>query len=122
MKIIVAGSRDITNYAVVKKAILDSGWIDKETEIVSGMARGVDMLAVRFAQERGLELAQFPADWHKYGKPAGMIRNEEMAQYADALIAIWDGRSFGTRGMIEIAKSYKLRMFIVRTDVAEAVS
>lgn len=117
MKIIIAGSRDIEDYALVERAALESGWIDGETEIVSGMARGVDMLAVRFAQEHDLPLHRFPANWDKFGRSAGMIRNDEMAQFANALIAVWDGRSVGTRGMIQIARSYKLQVFIWRVGI-----
>jgi hypothetical protein len=121
MKIIVAGSRDIEDYGVVEEAILHSGWIDKETEIVSGMARGVDMLGVRFAKDRGLPLHKFPANWNKYGKTAGMIRNKDMADFADALVAVWDGRSHGTKGMIDIARSKGLKVFIVRVDAGIAM-
>ena len=124
MKIIIAGSRNITDYELVKRAILDSGFTDlpnQSTEIVSGMARGVDMLAVRYAREYNLSLYEFPADWNKYGRAAGMIRNDDMAQFADALIAIWDGCSVGTKGMIDIARSRRLKIFVVRTDIGTAM-
>lgn len=117
MRIIVAGSRNITNYSTVVQAIQESGWLSKRTEIVSGMAQGVESLAARFALKNGYALYQFPADWNKYGKSAGMIRNQEMAEFADALIAIWDGRSRGTKGMIEIARKRGLKVFVKRTDV-----
>lgn len=116
MKIIIAGSRNITNSKVVEAAIQKSGWLDKHTEIVSGMARGVDQIAVRFAQKHGYELYQFPADWKKYGISAGPIRNCEMAEFADALIAVWDGRSVGTKNMIDVAQRKGLKCFIYRTD------
>lgn len=117
MKIIIAGSRDITDYKVVEEAIRQSGWLDEHTEIVSGMARGVDMLAVEYAQTNHLPLYRFPADWDKYGKGAGYIRNREMAAFADALIAIWDGKTRGTKMMIDVARSKGLFfVFIKRTD------
>lgn len=117
MKIIIAGSREITDYTLVENVARQSGWIDGETEIVSGMARGVDALAVEFAKQHDLPLHKFPANWNQYGRAAGMIRNDEMAQFADALIAIWDGRSVGTKGMIDIARSRRLKVIIYRTDI-----
>lgn len=117
MKIIIAGSREITDYDLVERAAYESGWIDENTEIVSGMAKGVDTLAVEFAEKHHFPLHKFPANWEKYGRPAGMIRNDEMAQFADALVAVWDGRSVGTRGMIEIARARRLKILIYRTDI-----
>ena len=112
MKIIIAGSREITDYDFVEKAILESGWIDKDTEIISGMARGVDTLAVEFAHKLGLPLHKFPADWKKYGGAAGMIRNREMAEFGDAMIAIWDGSSRGTENMITVARLRGLKIIV----------
>ena len=57
-------------------------------------------------------VAYFPADWDKYGKAAGFIRNEQMAQNADALVVFWDGKSRGTKNMIELAAKYKLKVRI----------
>lgn len=71
------------------------------TEIISGTARGVDSIAESIAVTKGYPTKLFPADWDKYGKPAGAIRNKQMAEYADVLIAIWDGQSKGTKNMIE---------------------
>ena len=63
--------------------------------------------------ENGWEVLSFPADWDKYGKAAGYKRNDEMARNADALIAFWDGKSRGTRHMIDLAKKYGLQTRIV---------
>lgn len=117
MKIIVAGSRDIDDFEVVESAIMQSGWISRETEIVSGMARGVDTLAVEFAERYHLKVHKFPADWSRHGKAAGIIRNAEMAKFADALIAVWDGKSRGTLNMIDTAKICRLQVFIFRVNV-----
>lgn len=117
MKIIIAGSRNITDYGLVEQAAYESGWIDGETEIVSGMASGVDTLAVEFAKQHGFPLHRFPANWNQYGRAAGMIRNDEMAQFADALVVVWDGHSVGTKGMIEIARARRLKVLIMRTDI-----
>ena len=113
MKLIIAGSRTITSYALVRQAIIDSGlWRDykHELEIVCGMARGVDLLGKQFAERNGLVCHEFPADWDKHGKAAGHIRNKEMGDFADALVAIWNGRSRGAQGMIQYMK--KLGRFV----------
>lgn len=110
MKVIVAGSREITSYIVVKDAIKNSGF--DVTEIVSGTARGVDKLGELWAFENDIPVKRFPADWEKYGKSAGYKRNQQMADYADALVAIWDRKSPGTGHMISIAKMKQLPVYI----------
>ncbi len=85
----------------------------KDIEVISGTASGADTLGERYAKENGYKLTRFPADWNKHGKKAGYIRNCEMADYAEALIAFWDGESKGTKNMIEIAKSKGIKIKIV---------
>ena len=109
-KVILAGSRDYTNYAQLC-AFTDQVLAGAEDiEIVSGGARGTDALGERYAREHGHALKVFPAEWNKWGKAAGPIRNGQMADYADALIAFWDGRSSGTRDMIRRAEDRGLRV------------
>ena len=98
MKVIIAGSRDITGIGSVWEAIDGTPW--EITEVVSGGARGPDSNGEKWAESSGIPVKKFPADWDKYGKGAGIVRNGEMAAYADALIAIWDGKSKGTLHMI----------------------
>lgn len=98
MKVIIAGTRTINNYAIVKKAIESASF--EITEIVHGDCRGVDRLGKQWAKENGIKQIPFPTKWELYGNRAGSMRNEEMGQYADALIAIWDGKSRGTGHMI----------------------
>jgi hypothetical protein len=114
MKIIIAGSRNITSYELVEKSIIESGFI--VTEIVSGAARGVDQLGEQYGMIYNIPVMKFPADWNKHGKSAGPIRNIEMGKYADALIAIWDGQSKGTKHMIDYMKSQNkpTHIFIVK--------
>jgi len=114
MKTIIAGGRNITNYSLVLSALRESEFIP--TEIVSGIAPGVDTLAIQYARENNLPLREFHADWNKHKKAAGPIRNRQMAEYADALIAIWDGESRGTKNMIEEATKRGLRVYVKRTD------
>ena len=104
MKVIIAGSRDFSDYDLLKSKC-DTFLKDiAVSEIVSGTADGADKLGERYALEKGYDLKKFPADWKKYGKKAGYLRNEEMASYADILIAFWDGLSKGTSLMISCAE------------------
>lgn len=98
MKVVIAGSRDITDRMGLVKAIKQSGF--EITEVVSGCARGVDKLGEAWARANDIPIKEFPADWNKHGNAAGPIRNAEMAEYADALIVLWDGESKGTKNMI----------------------
>lgn len=98
MKVIIAGGRDIEDYDAVLKAVADAKF-DIDT-VVSGGATGVDTLALRYARENGIFSMVFPANWKGYGRRAGPMRNQEMAEHADALIAVWDGESTGTKDMI----------------------
>lgn len=103
-KLIVAGGRDFTEYEWAKREIIRLGTVelkDFSVSIVCGMARGADALGLRFAQEHKVVVHKFPADWDKHGKQAGHIRNREMGDFADGLLAFWDGKSKGTKGMID---------------------
>lgn len=115
LKIIIAGSRDFDDYALVKSrmAFYLSNQKLSDVEIVSGGARGADALGERLARDFNLKLKIFPADWEKHGKKAGYLRNEQMAQYADCLVAFWDGESRGTKHMIDLANGFKLKVRVV---------
>lgn len=103
-KVIIAGTRTFDDYDLLcRYADIKLSNIYEPIEIVSGGARGADALGERYAKDRGYELRRFPADWNKYGKRAGYLRNVQMANYADALLAFWDGKSRGTKNMIEEA-------------------
>lgn len=111
MKVIIAGSREITDQNVVSQAIISSSFV--VSEVVSGTARGVDQLGEKEALKLGIPIKQFPADWNRWGKAAGYYRNQEMAEYADALIAIWDGKSRGTKDTIERAEKAGIPVEII---------
>ncbi len=114
MKVIIAGSRTITDYGLLVLAINRSCF--DVTEIISGGAQGVDKMGERYAKEHGILLTIFPADWYKNGKAAGHIRNQEMADYAapdGALLALWDGTSSGTKNMIDTAKKVGLEYYVI---------
>lgn len=112
-KVIIAGSRTFTDYEFLKRKC-DIVLVNKEDiEIVSGAARGADKLGEQYAKERNYLLKHFPADWDTHGKGAGFKRNNEMALYADALIAFWDGKSHGTKHMIEVAENICLPVRVI---------
>ena len=112
MKVIIAGGRDFTDYTLLKEFADRVLSQSTDIEIVSGTANGADKLGERYAKEKGYPVKQFPADWDKYGKSAGFKRNKQMAEYADALIAFWDGKSRGTKSMIQLAKLFNLKIRI----------
>lgn len=103
MKTIVAGSREGIPPEAVMRAIESCPWVI--TQVVSGRARGVDASGEIAADALGIPVAIFPADWTTHGKAAGPIRNRQMLDYADALIAVWDGKSRGTANMVGIARA-----------------
>lgn len=109
MKTIIAGSRGITDPEIVVEAIESSSF--KVTEVVSGCARGVDELGECWAEAVGVPIKQFKPNWD-LGKVAGLIRNAQMAEYAEALIAIWDGKSKGTQNMIKEARKRDLKIHV----------
>ena len=120
-RVIVAGSREFNDYEIAERAIFEafrSIAITGPVRIVSGHCRGVDILGEKYADKYGLKLSLFPADWKRYGKRAGFIRNSEMAEFATGdnsnadLIAFWDGKSRGTKMMIDIAKKRGIRVHV----------
>ena len=124
MKVIVAGSRDITDFAIIEEAIEESGF--EITEVVSGGAKGADQLGEEWAELSNVPVKRFPANWDdidvegavvktnswgkEYNAKAGLNRNIDMAEYADALIAI-DLNTTGTNHMINVAKKKELQVF-----------
>lgn len=103
-KLIVAGGRDFCDYQLLSDTLfnMSSGiYVDYAISIVSGMANGADALGYRFAKEHQVEVYAYRADWDKYGKRAGFVRNEQMGDFSDGLLAFWDGKSRGTKHMID---------------------
>lgn len=109
-KVIIAGSRNFNDYDMLK-AFCDS-IITEPCIVVSGNAQGADRLGEKYAQEKHYDVAMFLPQWSRHGKAAGPIRNELMADYADVLIAFWDGKSRGTVHMINAAKSKGLEVYV----------
>ena len=102
MKYIIAGGRDFDNIYIMAQA-LDQ--FEKDiTEVVSGTARGADSIGEQWARGRDIPIKKFEPNWEQYGKSAGFIRNSEMGAYADAAICFWNGKSAGTKHMIQTMK------------------
>lgn len=116
-RIVVAGSRDFYDYRMAKEYI-DECLAEFEQGVdyvfISGTCRGADMLGERYADEHGCEIERYPADWNLLGKSAGPVRNRKMAEAADLIICFWDGKSNGTRSLIDyaekIGKTVKIKM------------
>jgi len=104
MKLAIVGSRTFVDYQFLKECLKEYKEI---TEIVSGGADGADYLAERYATEFNHKIIIFKADWNKNGRSAGFIRNKQIIDYADRIIAFWDGKSKGTANDIELAKKSK---------------
>ena len=106
MKIVVGGCRDFCDYEVLREFLdtLLAGTDISNVTILSGGCRGADMLAEQYAAEHGIPVERHPAEWDKYGRAAGIHRNREMVDEADKVVAFWDGKSRGTKSLIEYAK------------------
>ena len=115
-KMIIAGGRDFSDMNMLERVILnmsDVEFADKKLSIVSGMARGADALGYKFAHSYGVQVYEFPAHWVRYGKKAGYMRNTQMGDFADGLLAFWDGDSKGTGHMINYMRSINKPVTIV---------
>jgi hypothetical protein len=112
LKVIIAGSRSITDEELVQRCIKFIG-LDV-TEEVCGMAKGVDLIGRQWAFEHNIPVKEFPADWDKYGRAAGPIRNKQMGEYADAAIVIYKPDvSRGSKNMIETMKKLGKPVYII---------
>lgn len=107
MKVIVAGSRSIHDYAYIVSTIESSPFMGKITEVVSGTAKGVDSAGEHWAMENSIAVKRFPVDWNVYGRKAGVIRNELMGEYADAAVLVWDGNSSETVHMLKTMRGLR---------------
>ncbi|SDX55609.1 Protein of unknown function [Lutibacter oricola] len=113
MKLIIAGTRTFNDYEKLCTECDNLLQDQNIIEIVSGAYyKGADKLGELYAKQRGYKITRFPADWNKFGKAAGPKRNEQMANYADALIVFWNGKSRGTKNMIELAGQLGLHLKI----------
>ena len=88
------------------------------TEIVSGGAAGVDTCAATFAKEHGIPLTEFLPQYKEFGRAAPIVRNKQIVEYADEVIAFWDGKSKGTQFVIQYCKQTNTPCHIIRYDMS----
>ena len=125
IRIIVAGRGDFEDYSLLRLTLkeyingLDIADLS-QVVIISGAARGADTLGEYFAYDYQIAVRKFPAKWDEIGKRAGWVRNAEMAKYAaekhGVLFAFWDGKSRGTKNMIDLANRYSLEVHVVNYE------
>ena len=107
MKILIAGSRDITDFDLTE-------YIPDEAElIISGGAKGIDALAESFADTHKISKLIMRPDYKKYGKAAPLLRNKQMVDMADMIIVIWNGKSKGTKYTLDYAQSKNKKVTLV---------
>ena len=106
-RVVIAGCREYNNYEEAKLYIdfcISNIREVYDIIIVSGCASGADSIGERYAEEKGLMVEKYPADWKRYGRSAGPRRNKQMAEICDYVICFWDGKSKGTKSMIDYAR------------------
>ena len=111
MKLAVIGSRGFNDYELVKKVLNE--YKERVTLVISGGAKGADTLGEKWANDNNITTLIYPAEWDKYGKRAGHIRNTDIINSCDFCIAFWDGKSTGTQDSIKKAKQMKKEVLIV---------
>ena len=115
-RVVIGGCRDYADYAFFKLRIDEILQNEKaEIIIISGHCSGVDLMGERYAAENGFKVEIFLPEWKKYGRAAGPIRNEKMVEHADLVIAFWNGKSKGTKSLINYAKSSNKE--IIKIDI-----
>lgn len=122
MKVIIAGTRykdkankiPFDDFKLIVEAVDRSGF--EITEVVCGMAIGVDKLGEQWAIANNIPVKEMPANWNAHGKAAGPIRNRQMAEYADAAVIIWDGVSDGSRNMVNEMIRKKKPYYLALTE------
>ena len=118
-KLVIAGSRDFKDYSLLSETLdkhLKNRARNKAITIISGTAKGADQLGEQYAKEKGYKVEYYPADWERYGNAAGPIRNTQMAKAADDVIVFWDGKSAGTRNMMEAAQKENIPCTVIRIE------
>ena len=108
MKVAVIGSRGFNDYELVKKTLSKI----QITLLISGGALGADTLGEKYAKDNGIETKIFKPDWEKHGKAAGMLRNTDIINEAELVVAFWDGSSKGTLDSINKAKTLNKKLII----------
>ena len=85
-------------------------------EIVSGGAKGVDACAAKYAKEHNIPLKEFMPEYKRYGRGAPIVRNRQIVDYADHILAFWDGKSKGTQWVIKYAEMCGKPCTVIRCE------
>lgn len=109
-RIAIVGSRDYPNLDAVRQFVWEQ---ERTTVIISGGARGVDTVAVEEARRLHMPYEVYPAEWSRYGRRAGAMRNHAIVEKATEVVAFWDGKSPGTAITIGLAKSMKKPLRVI---------
>ncbi len=118
-RVVIGGCRNFNNYTYFKKYVdiyLTNIKIYADIVILSGHCTGTDSMAERYAKENNYSLEVHPAQWHKFGRSAGPMRNKQMVQQCDFVIAFWDGISKGTKNLIDNATKFGKPLRIKRIE------
>jgi len=110
MKIAIIGSRNL---------VIDdfSQYLPNNiTELVSGGAKGIDQCVKQYALTNSIKITEFLPEYNKYRRNAPLIRNKIIIEYADEIIAFWDGKSKGTKYVIDMCKktNKKIRIYLIQ--------
>ena len=114
MILAIVGSRSFTDYCKFCHVLAHVQKTHTITEIVSGGAQGADSLAERYANTHSIKFTCFPAKWHEYGMKAGYMRNKEIVQYCDKLLAFWVGASKGTNHTLNLCKKFNKKYAVCK--------
>lgn len=113
MKLAIIGSREFKDSKLARQIFFSYFATNQVYEIISGGAKGADTCARIIAKKFGVKLTEFLPDWDKYGKSAGMIRNKDIINSADFVLAFWNGKSKGTANSLNLAKNSKKPTLVI---------
>lgn len=111
MNVAVIGSRTFENFALVESTLASIPVISR---VVSGGAKGADSLAQQYAEQNQIPVEIFKPDWKRFGRGAGVVRNREIIEAAEMVVAFWDGKSKGTESSIKMAQAKRIPVKIVK--------
>lgn len=111
MKLAIIGSRNlhVENF--------DKYLPENVTEIVSGGAKGIDKDAEKYAETRGIKMTVFKPDYRRFRGGATHIRNKEIVNYSDEVLAFWDGSSRGTKSVIEYCREVGKKVTVIEKTI-----
>ena len=112
MKIAVIGSRDFEDYALLESKL---NTLENITSIISGGAKGADSLAEQYASQHNIDVVVIKPDWKRYNRGAGLVRNKQIVDMADLVVAFWNGKSKGTLDVIEYSKKQDVKFVTILT-------